>query len=86
MIKISAKLITNQKVRKSINFISVDNYESDNFYYYVSEICRRLDLSTPIIINYHRECYEKFNSLKFTKEDFFDDFNYDYLFLENQEE
>ena len=86
MIKISAKLITNQKVRKSINFISIDNYESDNFYYYVSEICRRLDLSTPIIINYHRECYEKFNSLKFTKEDFFDDFNYDYLFLENQEE
>ncbi|MBQ9781821.1 MAG: hypothetical protein IJW26_01395 [Clostridia bacterium] len=86
MIKISAKLITNQKVRKSINFISVDNYESDNFYFYVSEICRRLDLSTPIIINYHRECYEKFNSLKFTKEDFFDDFNYDYLFLENQEE
>ena len=51
MIKISAKLITNQKVRKSINFISVDNYESDNFYFYVSEICRRLDLSTPIIIN-----------------------------------
>ncbi len=86
MIKISAKLITNQKVKKSIDFISVDDYESDKFYYYVSEICRQLDLSTPVIINYHRECYEKFNSLKFSKDDFVDDFHYDCLYLENHEE
>ncbi len=86
MIKISAKLITNQKVNKSINYISVDNYDSNDFYFYITEICRQLDLSTPIVINYHRECFEKFNSLKFTKDDFIDDFYYDYLFLENQEE
>ncbi len=86
MIKISAKLITNHKIKKSTMFISVDHYESENFYFYVSELCRRLDLSTPIIINYHRECYEKFNSLKFTKDDFIDEFDYDCLFLENQEE
>ncbi len=86
MIKISAKLITNQKVKKTTTFISVDEYESNKFYFYITEICRQLDLSTPIIINYHRECYEKFNSLSFTKDDFIDDFNYDSLFLENQEE
>ncbi len=86
MIKISAKLITNQKVKKTTTFISVDEYESKNFYFYITEICRQLDLSTPIIINYHRESYEKFNSLSFTKDDFIDNFNYGSLFLENQEE
>ncbi len=86
MIKMSAKLFKNNKVVKSVNFINVNEYEHNKFYSYMSEICRRLELSTPIIISYHSECYEKFNSVKFTADDFMDTFNYDYLFIENQEE
>lgn len=86
MVKISAKLIKNHIVKRTITFIHVEEYDSDKFYFYITEICRLLDLSTPIIINYHKECYEKFNSLSFTKDDFIDEFNYDSLFLENQAE
>ena len=86
MVKISAKLMKNHKAVKNITYMSVNEYKHSDFYFYVAEICRKLDLSTPIIVSYHSECYESFNSVKFTGDDFMDNFPYDYLFLENEEE
>ncbi len=83
MVKIFARLIKNHKTVKSYTYLNVNEYESKDFYFHVSEICRKLDVSTPIIINYHRESYENFNFVKFFESDFVDGQNFDFLLLEN---
>ena len=83
MIKICAKLIKNHKTIKSINYINLNDYESENFYNYVVDVCRKLDVSTPLVIPYYVECYEKFNSVSFKKDDFVDNVTFDKLLLEN---
>ncbi len=83
MLKISAKLIKNHKTIKSYTYINVNEYSRDNFYDYLVEICRKLDISTPILIPYFIECYENFNSVSFKSDDFIDKINFDSLLLEN---
>ena len=83
MIKIFAKLTKNHKTVKSYTYTNVNEYNPDDFYGYVVEICNKLDISTPIIIAHNRESYEEFNMVKFVKEDFVDSFNYDSFILEN---
>ena len=83
MIKISAKLIKNHKTIKSVNYINVNEYNSSNFYEYMVEICRKLDISTPIIIDYTKSSYEEFNFFKFKQDDFIDKIDFDVLLIEN---
>ena len=83
MVQISTKLIKNHKTVKSFTYKNVSEYESRDFYFHVSEICRRLDIATPIIIDYHRESYEKFNFVKFKPDDFIDSVSFDVFLIEN---
>lgn len=83
MIKIYAKLVKNNKTVKHYTYFSINEYSSECFYDCVVEICNKLDISTPLVIAHTRESYEEFNSVKFTKDDFVDTFNYDLLVLEN---
>lgn len=85
MVKIFARLIKNQKTIKSYTYSNVNEYDGKDFYFHLSEISRKLDIPTPIVINYHRESYEEFNSVKFFKDDFVDKVPFDYLLLENVE-
>ncbi len=83
MVKISAKIIKNHKTQKSFTYINVGEYDKANFYDYLVEICKRLDVSTPIVIPYAIECYENFNSVSFRADDFIDKVGFDSLLLEN---
>ena len=83
MVQISAKLIKNHKTIKSTTYKNVSEYESSNFYFHLSEVCRKLDIATPVVINYHRESYEKFNFVKFKPSDFIDSVNFDEFLIEN---
>ncbi len=83
MVKISATLIKNHRNVKNIVYQNVNEYDSQNFYSYLVEICNRLDVSTPIVIPYTKKCYEEFNFVKFSKSDFVDKINFDFLLLEN---
>ncbi len=83
MVKIFARLIKNQKTIKSYNYCNVKEYDGVDFYLHLSEISRKLDIPTPIVISYHRESYENFNSVKFFKDDFIDKVPFDYLLIEN---
>lgn len=83
MIKISAKIVKNHRTVKSINYLNVKEYDSNDFYFYVSEICKKLDVSTPLIINYTKNSYEEFNFVKFKQDDFIDKIDFDYLLIEN---
>lgn len=83
MVQISAKLIKNHKTVKSITYKNVNEYKSCDFYFYLSETCRKLDVETPVVIDYHRESYEKFNFVKFKPSDFIDSVDFDVLLIEN---
>ncbi|MBO7214864.1 MAG: hypothetical protein J6V66_05150 [Clostridia bacterium] len=83
MVQISAKLIKNHKTIKSLTYKNVQEYQSSDFYFHLSEISRRLDIETPIIIAHHRETYEQFNFVKFKKDDFIDTISFDEFLLEN---
>ena len=83
MVKIFARLIKNHKTIKSYTYLNVNSYSEKDFYFHVSEICKKLDIATPIIINYHRESYENFNSVKFFCDDFIEAQAFDFLLLEN---
>ena len=83
MVKIFARLIKNHKTVKSYTYVSVKEYDGGNFYFHISEVCRKLDIETPIIIKYHQQCYEDFNFVKFLGDDFIDKQNFDYLLIEN---
>ena len=83
MTQIYAKTVKNHKAVKTLTYKNVKEYDGADFYFHLSEICRRLDIPTPVVINYHRESYESFNSLKFTPDDFIDSVPFDFLYLEN---
>ena len=83
MVRIFAKIIKNHKTVKSVTYNNVNDYESSRFYFYLSETCRKLELSTPITVDYHRESFEKFNMVKFFPEDFVDGVDFDCFILEN---
>lgn len=83
MVRIFAKIIKNHKTVKSVTYNNVNEYESSRFYFYLSETCRKLELSTPITVDYHRESFEKFNMVKFFPEDFVDGVDFDCFILEN---
>ena len=86
MTHIFAKLIKNHKTLKSFTYKNVKDYESEDFYTHLTAICRALEIETPIVIAYHRESYEEFNSVKFFSDDFIDKVDFDMLYLENVEE
>ncbi|MBR3805013.1 MAG: hypothetical protein IKJ14_06685 [Clostridia bacterium] len=83
MVQISAKLIKNHKTIKSLTYKNVAEYDPSEFYFHVSEICRRLDIATPIIIKYHSDSYNQFNFVKFKPDDFIDSVSFDVFLLEN---
>ena len=83
MVKISAKIIRNHKTVKTFTYVNVNEYDRNSFYDYLVEICRKLDISTPIVIPYNVDCYENFNSVSFKSEDFVDTVTFDSLLLEN---
>ena len=83
MVKIFAKLIKNHRTVKSYTYSNIKEYDGKDFYFHLSEISRKLDIETPIIIDYHRECYEKFNFVKFNADDFVDNQTFDFLLIEN---
>lgn len=85
MIKIGAKLVKNHKTISKTSYISINNYDHNSFFEYMVEICKKLDIATPIITDYHVNDYEKFNFVKFTESDFIDTQHFDYLLLENDD-
>lgn len=83
MVKIFAKLTKNHKTVKSTIYQNVNEYKTSDFYTHLTEICRTLDIATPLVIPHYVESYENFNSVKFSKDDFVDTIPFDFLVLEN---
>ena len=81
--RIWVKLITNGKIKKQIVYERDDKLVYSQFFDYLTEMCQKLDIPTPVLLKTHIFNFAKFNHVKFTPKDFVEYFSYDQLFLEN---
>lgn len=83
MIRIWAKVLKNNKIKKQYVFESSDNMDYSMFFDYLREICENLDIATPVLIKTHLFNYAKYNVVRFTADDFMESIDFDKLVLEN---
>ena len=83
MIKIWAKIIKNNKIIKQYVYENKSKFNEQNFLNYLIEICKELDLQTPILLNNHITNFLEFHSVKFFPYDFLEECNFDYFLIED---
>lgn len=81
MKKIWAKIINDHKIIDDYLLV-LHEFNIENLYEYLKEICYNLKTETPIILPKHKNQMEEYGTTKFTSENFIDYINYDYLSLE----
>lgn len=82
MVKIFAKIVIDDKVRKTYKFECDEDFEIDHFFDYVKEICEHFDSPTPVILAKHIRDFIVFSTTTFKAEDFIEKVFYDKLILE----
>ena len=86
MQKIWAKIITDHRVKKSIIHDCGEKVNTANFYNNVRQICEKLKIPTPVVLNTYAENFVVFNILKFRQRDFLEEVPFDALVLESGED
>lgn len=81
--RIWAKLMTGGRIRKQFVYENPEKLIYSHFFEYLTEICRALDIPTPVLTKVHIFNFAKFNHVKFLPRDFVETLGYDHLFLEN---
>ncbi len=83
MIRIWAKVLKNNKIKKQYVFEKSENMDYSMFFDYLREICENLDIATPVLIKTHLFNYAKYNVVRFSADDFMESIDFDKLVLEN---
>lgn len=83
MLRIWAKVIKDGKILKQVVYEKTETIDYSLFFDYVRDICEALDVPTPVIIKTHLFNYAKYNTVKFTAQDFMENINFEKLVLEN---
>ena len=83
MVRIWAKIIKDGKIIGQCVYEKFESIDYSKFLTYVREICETLDIPTPVLIKTHLFNYAKYNNVKFIKDDFVEEINFDRLVLEN---
>ena len=81
--KIWAKLIKNGKIQEQFVYEKSEKLTYSHFFDYLTEICQKFDIPTPVLMKTHIFNFAKFNHVKFAPRDFVESFDYDQLFLEH---
>ncbi|MBQ7236199.1 MAG: hypothetical protein IKB30_04115 [Clostridia bacterium] len=83
MIRIWAKVVKNNKIKKQYVLEKSENMDYSMFFEYLREICENLDIATPVLIKTHLFNYAKYNVVRFSADDFMESIDFDKLVLEN---
>jgi len=83
MVKIWAKVMKDQKIIKQFVYEKSIQFNDKHFNGYLMDICKELDLETPIIIKKHLSFFKEFRSVKFIADDFLEELDFDFFILEN---
>lgn len=82
MVRIWAKIIKDDKIKKQTVLEYYENFDINKFFDYVAEISSTLDIATPIILSKHLSHYVNFNNTTFLPVDFPEKVTFDKLVLE----
>ena len=82
MKKLWAKILKNHKIVEECVVNVSDEFDAQNLYEPLKEICYELKIETPIILSKHKNQLEEFGITKFLKTDFIDSVNFDSLVIE----
>lgn len=82
MPKIWAKLMLEGKIIRQYTYNLSGKIIYSAFFKYLTEICAKLDIATPLLLKTHIFNFAKFNQARFYKADFVEQFDYDFLVLE----
>ena len=82
MVKIFAKTMVNNRIKKTYKYINEEEFDINSFYDYIREICEYFDSPTPIIMAKHIKDYILFNNTQFTQDDFVEKIYFDKLIIE----
>lgn len=83
MVRIWAKVMKNGKIMKQFVYEREGTTDYSIFFEYVRDICEALDIPTPVLIKTHLFNYAKYNTVRFTADDFVEKTDFDKLVLEN---
>lgn len=83
MVKILAKVMIEDKMKKSHKFIFDEEFEIDHFFEYIREICEFFDSPTPVILAQHIRDFIVFNHTTFKENDFVEKIHFDKLIIES---
>ncbi len=81
--KIWAKIVSGDKILRGIVYENPLPMKYDNYRLWVSEICRTLDLSTPVILPAHYKNFALFHNTRFKEDDFVDELGADAFVIED---
>ena len=81
MKKIFARTVDHDRILTSV-VVEVEEISEDTFFGVVSEICQKLDLSTPVVLQKHYDQICKFNHATFLPSEFMESVDFKKLILE----
>lgn len=84
--KIWARLITDQKIKKDTVYASDLPMKYHCYEIWVREICDLLDVPTPVVLPAHYKNFVRFHNTRFKQDDFVESLGYDMLMLEDCKE
>ena len=70
MVRIFAKVIIDEKVKKTYKYNIDEDFEIDHFFDYVKDICEHFDSPTPVILAKHIRDFIVFSTTTFKPDDF----------------
>ncbi|MBR1868007.1 MAG: hypothetical protein IJ800_05455 [Clostridia bacterium] len=83
MVRIWFKVIKDNKTKKQHVYENDEKFTYSHFSEYVAAGCYALDEATPVIIKNHIMNFAKYNSVKFSPDDFVEKVDFDKLVIEN---
>ena len=82
MKKLWAKTLKNFKTTNTFTLNLKDDFDAENLYDSLKEICYNLKIETPIVLKKHINQMQEYGTTKFTSSDFVDYIDFDSLIIE----
>ena len=82
MIRLWAKTTKGHKITKNYIYESIDNFSYETFYLHVQELCHKMDIPTPVVLDFHIKNFINFNNCVFLPRDFVESIAFDKLIIE----
>lgn len=83
--KLWAKTISGEKLLQNLVMENELPLNRDNFEAFLMEICKSLDISTPVTLPTHYSYLDNFNIVKYLPRDFIDGVDFELFTIENVE-